>query len=174
MQAVDAGIEAAQTSVRLAQQKKKPTWAVDAGYSYRDGTLPDGAPRSDFVTIGVTVDLPFFRKRSLDSDLLAALKLENAEQATREQLLRRLRSLLASEYARHTELQRRLELYANRILEQSGANAEAAMLAYQSDTADFSEVMRAYIDQLNTRVEFVRLEIELARSHAAIANLGGH
>lgn len=173
MQAADAGIEAAQTSVRLADQKKKPTWAFDAGYSYRDGTLPGGAPRSDFVTLGVTVDLPFFRKQSLDNELLAALKRENAEQASREQLLRRLRSQLQSEYARHTELKRRLALYDSRILEQSAANADAAMLAYQSDAADFSEVMRAYIDQLNTQVEFVRLEVELARSHAAIANLGG-
>ena len=47
------------------------------------------------------------------------------------------------------------------------------MLAYQSDTADFSDVMRAYIDELDARVDFVRLEVERARSHAVIANLGG-
>ena len=40
-----------------------------------------------------------------------------------------LRSDLAAEHARFTDLKRRLELYRSRILEQSGANAEAAMLA---------------------------------------------
>ena len=173
LRSADAGIAAAEASARLAQDKSKPAWALDVAYSYRDGNLPGGAPRSDFVTVGVTVDLPFLRKRSLDSDILAAVKRQSAEEAGREQLLRQLRSELAAEHARFSELRRRIELYESRILEQSAANADAAMLAYQSDTADFSDVMRAYIDQLNTRVEFVRLEVELARSRAAIENLGG-
>ena len=173
LKSADAGIAAAEASAELAGQKSKPSWALDVGYSYRDGRLPGGASRSDFVTVGVTVDLPFLRKRSVDSELLAALRKRSAEEASREQLLRALRSELAAEYAEFTDLGRRLELYESRILEQSTANADAAMLAYQSDAADFSDVMRAYIDQLNTQVEFVRLEVERARSHAAIENLGG-
>ncbi len=173
LKAADASVAAADIATQLAEQKSKPSWAVDVGYSYRDGSLPSGNPRSDFVTLGVTVDLPFFRKRSVDSDLLAAVSNRSAEQAEREHLRRQLRSTLASEHARFTDLSRRLELYGNRILEQSGASAEAAMLAYQSDTADFSDVMRAYIDELDTRVEFVRLEVERARSRASITNLGG-
>lgn len=173
VRSADAGIAAAQTSAKLAEDKTKPTWALDVAYSYRDGDLPGGMPRSDFVTVGVTVDLPFTRKRALDSELLAAVRRQSAEEASREQLLRRLRADLAGEHARFTDLSRRLELYEGRILEQSRANAEAAMLAYQSDAADFSDVMRAYIDQLDTQVEFVRLEVERARSRAAIENLGG-
>ena len=173
LQAADADVDAADLAAQLAEQKSKPSWALDVGYSYREGTLPSGEPRSDFVTLGVTVDLPFFRKRSVDSDLLAAVSIRSAEQANREFLHRQLRSTLASEHARFTDLSRRLALYSNRILEQSGANAEAAMLAYQSDTADFSDVMRAYIDELDARVEFVRLEVERAKSHAVTTNLGG-
>lgn len=173
LRSADAGIAAAETSAKLAEDKTRPTWALDVAYSYRDGDLPGGMPRSDFITVGVTVDLPFTRKRALDSELLAAIRRQSAEEANREQLLRRLRSELAGEHARFTDLSRRLELYEGRILEQSRANADAAMLAYQSDAADFSDVMRAYIDQLNTQVEFVRLEVERARSHAAIRNLGG-
>ena len=47
------------------------------------------------------------------------------------------------------------------------------MLAYQSDRGDFAEVMRAYITDLNTRMEYVRLQVERAQSHAALAELGG-
>ena len=47
------------------------------------------------------------------------------------------------------------------------------MLAYQSDAGDFSDVMLGQIDYLNTRLEFLRLQVERAQSYAALANLGG-
>jgi outer membrane protein TolC len=70
-------------------------------------------------------------------------------------------------------LTRRLSLYEDRILNQAKDNAEASMLAYQSDRGDFADVMRAYIDDLNTRIEHIRLQAERAQSYAALANLGG-
>ncbi len=33
--------------------------------------------------------------------------------------------------------------------------------------------MRAYVDDLNTRIDHVRLQVERAKSYAALANLGG-
>ena len=38
---------------------------------------------------------------------------------------------------------------------------------------DFADVMRGYIDDLNTRIEFIRLQVERAQSYATLANLGG-
>jgi outer membrane protein TolC len=70
-------------------------------------------------------------------------------------------------------LTRRLELYETRILDQSQDQAEAALLAYRSDAGDFADVMRAYIDYLNTRIEHKRLRVDRARSYAMLANLGG-
>ena len=67
----------------------------------------------------------------------------------------------------------RLVLYETQILEQSNGQAQAALLAYQSDTGDFSDVMRGYIDDLNTRIEHVRLQVQRAQSRVALANLGG-
>ena len=69
----DSEIAAKDAGVELADQRSKPQWALDLGYSYRDGSLPDGNPRSDFITVGVTVGLPFFRSKSVDSTLSAAL-----------------------------------------------------------------------------------------------------
>ena len=51
--------------------------------------------------------------------------------------------------------------------------AQAALLAYQSDAGDFADVMRAYIDDLNTRLEHTRLQVERAQSFAVLASLGG-
>ena len=171
--AADARIAAQDTSVELAEQRSKPGWALDIGYSYRNGSLPNGDPRSDFVTVGVTVDLPFFRKKSVDSTLSAALQERSATRADKQRMQRSLESRLAAEYARWQELSRRLALYEERILVQANDHAQASLLAYQNDVGDFADVMRGYIDDLNTRIDYVRLNVEREQAYAVLANLGG-
>ncbi len=173
LRAADAQIEARRAGVDLAHERSKPGWALELGYSYREGILPNGEPRSDFVSLGVSVDLPFFRKKSVDSTLSAALHERSAAISSREQTSRGLQSQLVAEHARWRDLTRRLSLYDASILGQAKDNAEASMLAYQSDRGDFADVMRAYIDDLNTRIEHIRLQAERAQSYAVLANLGG-
>lgn len=171
--AARAGVTAHHAAVKIAEENKKPGWALDVGYGYRDGFLPDGSPRSDFVSLSVSVDLPFFAKNRQDRKLAAALGSRRAAVASEAELVARLASELDAEYARWTDLTRRLGLYETQILDQSKGQAQAALLAYQSDTGDFSDVMRGYIDDLNTRIEHVRLQVQRAQSYAALANLGG-
>jgi len=171
--AADARIAARAAGVSLAEQRSRPGWAVDVGYAYREGALPTGEPRSDFISVNVTVDLPLFNKASVDSTLTAALRQRSAATADRERLLREMRSRLAEEHARWQDISRRLELYDDRILVQANDHAHAALLAYQSDTGDFAEVMRGYIDDLNTRIDYVRLQVEREQAYAVLANLGG-
>ena len=171
--ASDARIAARDAGVDLADERSKPEWALDIAYSYRNGSLPNGGPRSDFVTVGVTVGLPFLRRKTVDSTLAAALKERSSAKLSRERLLRELRSQLEAEYARFRDLSRRLSLYETRILQQAENTAQASMLAYQSDRGDFADVMRGYITDLNTRIEYIRLQVERAESYAVLANLGG-
>ncbi|MBT8111827.1 MAG: TolC family protein [Gammaproteobacteria bacterium] len=173
LKAADAQIKARSEGVDLANERSRPGWALDLGYSYREGLLPTGEPRSDFISLGVTVDLPFFRKKSVDSTLSAALQERSAAMSAREQTARALRSQLAAEHARWRDLTRRLSLYQTRILGQSRDHAEASLLAYQSDRGDFADVMRASVDYLDTRIEHIRLQVERAQSYAVLANLGG-
>ncbi len=173
LQAADARIAAQDTSVEIAEQRSKPGWALDVGYSHRNGSLPSGDPRSDFVTVGVTVDLPFFSKKSVDSTLSAALQERSAARADKQRMQRSLESRLAAEYALWQELSRRLALYEERILVQAGDHAQASLLAYQNDRGNFADVMRGYIDALNTRIDYVRLNVEREQAYAVLANLGG-
>lgn len=173
LRAADAQIEARDAGVELANERSKPGWAVDLGYSYRDGLLPSGEPRSDFISLTVTVDLPFFRKKSIDGTLSAALQERSAAKSAKEQTLRILQSQLAAEHAHWHDLARRLSLYQARILDQAKDHAEASLLAYQSDQGDFADVMRASVDYLNTRIDHIRLQVERAQVYAVLANLGG-
>ena len=173
LQAADAELTARRTGVDLAEQRSKPGWALDVGYGYRQGRLPGGEPRSDLVTVGVSIDLPFLRKRSVDSSLSAALQDESAAKAGRLKLLRQVRAGLESEYAHFSELRRRIALYEERILTQANEHAAASLRAYQNDRADFADVMRGYIDDLDARSRYLELQVEYARSYAVLANLGG-
>jgi outer membrane protein TolC len=173
LRAAKAQVDASSADVKLADERSKPGWALDIGYGYREGSLPTGEPRSDFVTVGVTVGLPFFRKKSVDSSLTAALQERSAARSSLLRLERELGSQLEAERAEWRELTRRLDLYDNRILSQAKDQAEAALLAYQSDTGDFADVMRAYIGYLNTRIDHTRLSVDRAQSYAVLANLAG-
>ncbi len=171
--AAEAEVAASDAAVRVAEENKKPGWAVDFGYGYREGLLPNGDPRSDMVSLSVTVDLPLFRKNRQDRRLAAALGERRAATNSQAALEARLSSELDAEYARWTELTRRLALYDTQILEQSKGQVQAALLAYQSDAGDFADVMRAWIDDLDTRLQRIRLHVKRAQSYAALANLGG-
>jgi len=173
MLAADSSVGASYVDVDLAQQKYKPDWAMDLGYGYRDGYLSNGQPRSDFVSLSVTVDLPFFRSKRQDKSVGAALSQRRAADQSREQLLRGLNSQLEAEYVHWQDLGRRLQLYEESILGVSADNAYAALAAYQSDTGDFADAMRGYADDLDTRLEYIRLQVERAQSYAVLANLGG-
>lgn len=174
LRAADAQVAARAANVDLANEQTKPGWAVDLGYSYREGMLPNGDPRSDFISLSVTVDLPFLgRKDRQDRELAAALSERRAAMNSKEQLARQLFSRFAAEYSRWLEVDHRLSIYENRILPQTAEQAQAALTAYQSDVGDFSDVMRSYIDDLNTRLDHSRLQVERAKSYAVLANLGG-
>ncbi len=173
VQAANARIEARDAGINLAEEDYKSGWVWDLGYGYRDGYMPDGNPRSDFVSLSVTMDLPFFQENRQDRKLSAAFSERRAAKASKQQLLRRLNSRLEAEYAQFNELARRIELYETQILTLAGSNAQASLVAYQSDAADFADVMRAYIDDLNSRVDHTRLQVEQAKTFAVIANLGG-
>ncbi len=173
LQAADARIAAKKAGVNLAEERYKPGWALDLGYGYRDGTLPTGGRRSDFVSLSVTVDLPVFRKNRQDRGFAAALSERRAANESKEALLRRLGSQLDSEYTQWQELARRIDLYEQRILPQTDDHASAALAAYRRDAGDFADVMRGFIDKLNTRLDYARLQTERAQSYAVLANLGG-
>ena len=125
------------------------------------------------VSVAVTVDLPFFGKNRQDRRLAAALGERRAAESMLAETRARLGSEMEAEYARWADLTRRLTLYETQILEQSKGRAQAALLAYQSDAGDFSDLMRAWIDDLNIRIEHIRLQVERAQSYAVLANLGG-
>lgn len=173
LQSAEAQTEIKRVEVQLAEQRYKPGWAIDLDYAYRDGLLPNGNSRSDFVSLAVSFDVPLFRKDRQDREFSAAKSQRRAARASYFQLERILHAQLRSHYSRWHELSRSLSLYEDTILNQSKARLQAAVLAYQSGAGDFTDVMRSQIDDLNFRLDVIRLTVDKAKSYAWIANLGG-
>ena len=173
LNAANARIKAQDANIDLAKASYKPAWAVDLGYAYRDGLLPSGQSRSDFISLGVSVDLPVFKRNRQDKKLSAAVSQRRSASDSHKELVRLLSSQVDTEYARWESLNRRIDLYKDLLLVQTNQQTELAMQAYQNNTGDFAEVMRAYIANLNTQIDFERLQIERAQSYAQLANLGG-
>ena len=162
MLAAEQQIKSQLNGVELAQQKYKPQWGVNASYAYRADDV-NGNSRADFFSVGFSLDLPLFANERQDKEVeSASLQAEAAK--TEQQLL--LRNLLAQalnnwQAAQHT--QQRIQQFEQVILPQLAEQADATLNAYTSDNGDFGDVMRSRIAQLNTELDLIKLQNELAQ-----------
>lgn len=170
--AADQYIASADAGIKLAKSKYKPALSIDLSYGERDKDLL-GNPRDDFVSGLVTLSMPLFTGHRQDKDVSAALENRSAKQNDRDALLRKMSRELEAVFARWQQLQFRISLYNETIIEQSRIQAQATLQAYQSDTGDFADVMRAYITDLNTKLEFIRLQTDRAIVYAKLDYLVG-
>jgi outer membrane protein TolC len=162
--AIEQSVKAGNTAVKLAKQKYKPQWGVNASYAYRDDD-PLGQSRADFFSIGITVDVPIFGYAKQDSDMaasrLTAQTIETEKRLLQQQMLTHMLSL----YQQKIRLDERERGFLVSILPQTQEQADASLSAYTNDDGDFSEVMRARIAQLNAQIDLIDIQIEKFKTH---------
>ena len=167
LQVIDRKLRVVATSVDLAKEQYKPEWGINAAYSYRDDD-PLGNDRADFMSFGITVDLPLFTENRQDQRVAAATHRRAALQTEHDLAFR---EFVAAYKKTRVELQRldeREQLYQQHLLPQMHDQADAALAAYTSDGGDFAEVMRARIAELNTKI--MALELKVKR-HKMVVNM---
>ncbi|MCL4316013.1 MAG: TolC family protein, partial [Gammaproteobacteria bacterium] len=167
MQAEDAMVRAGESEVGVAREQYKPAWSVGMDYGLR------GAGRSDFLSAGVTVELPIFTDKRQDRRLAASQQQAQAARYVRDDRLRELLHRLDSAYAQWAGLGERMAIYEQEIIPQAEQNAELALKSYQNDSADFALVMRARLAVLETQLEALRLRVEHAKAQADLLYLSG-
>ena len=162
----DAKIDAAKRDVDIARQQYKPGFAVEGAYGVRDS-------RSDFGTVGVTLSVPLFTGQRQDRNLESAKRLKSAERLGREAQMLELNRELGRAYAQWARLGERIALYESEVLKQAQDTADAALIGYQNETADFAELVRAELAVLDTRLTLLRLRVDRAKAHAQLLYLAG-
>ncbi len=167
IQAIDQKIVASSTSIDLARQKYKPQWDLNANYGYRDND-PVGRDRSDFLSVGVSFDLPLFTTNRQDKEVDAATASAAAAKTERALALRSMRAGFKAAKSRLLRLSQRKTLYENRLLREIHDQAEASLMAYTHDAGDFAEVVRARIAELNAHIELLNIDIERLKTIAEL------
>jgi len=157
--AVEKKVNAIKTGIRLAEQKYKPEWGINASYGYR-GDDPMGRSRADLLSIGVTFDLPLFTANRQDKEVQSAIYETEAIKTEKLLLLRQLLGSYSSAKGRLLRLKDRQNLYKSRLLPQIHDQAEASLTAYTNDDGDFSEVVRSRIAVLNAEIDDLTLNVE--------------
>ncbi len=151
-------IAVAETQVELSRQSLKPSYTVGASYGYRDNA-PLGMERADFLSLDLSFDLPLFSQKRQEPRIRASEYTASARQTERLLLYKELYADYQQAMAELAILGQRHDLYANSLLGQMNDLTEATLSAYTADEGDFEEVMRAYIAELNTKIELLQIDV---------------
>ena len=165
--ALDRQADIAATNAELARQSYRPGWAINASYAHRQDS-PDGLPRSDLFSVGVSMDLPLFTGKRQDKKTAAALSRHDATQLDYQQLRKTLLARALKARADIDRYQEQLALYQQRLLPQVEEQAAAALSAYTHDDGDFSDVTQAHIDVLNSKIEALEIHVKQRKAIATL------
>ncbi len=157
--AIEQSAKAGDTAVRLATQKYKPQWGINASYAYRDKSQL-GQSRANFFSIGITVDVPLFGYTKQDSEVSASRLTAEVIETDKRLLQQRMLAQMLSLYQQDVRFVQREKGFLSAILPQVQEQADASLSAYTTDDGDFSEVMRARIAQLNAQIDLIDIQIE--------------
>ena len=168
-----ARVDVEKAEIALAESLLRPMWTVDVGYGYRDGSHPNGLPRSDLASASATLALPVFTRPRHQRGVDAAQARYRAAIASKDDMLRELAADLRGEHQRWLDLGRRIAVYDEAILANAGAVADSALAAYRSEAGDLATVVRSQIDLLDIQLARLQLVVERHRAQAEIGYLTG-
>ena len=153
--------------VNIKRQQYKPQWTINARYGFRDNT-PEGEPRADFFSAGISFDLPLFTERRQDQKVRAAKFQLEAIKAERALTLRHLRSKFYATQNVINLLAKRRHLYKDSLLTQIEERASVFMNAYAHNESDVSSLSHANIAVLDARIELLNINIDIKKKYCRI------
>jgi len=165
--AIDIKERVSEKGVDLSKQQYKPQWSVNASYSYRDD-MPSGQERADLFSVGISFDLPLFTGNRQDKQVAASIAETESVKTEKLLLIKKMISAVEREIKQLNRLLQRQSLYNDQLLTKSYEQAEVTLTAYTNDDGDFSEVVRARIAELNTRISALKIDVEVLKTIARI------
>jgi outer membrane protein TolC len=170
LRVIDQTIQSRRVGLLLARESTKPDWSVNASYAHRDKDR-FGNELADLVSVGVSFDLPFFKRRKHQNHINATANMITADESQRLIGLQHLQQRYLKAHAELKVTDERLALYQDSLVNQLDILAQASLNAYTSGRGSFSDVMRAYIALLNARIEVQTIEVNRLKILAEIRYL---
>jgi outer membrane protein TolC len=166
-------IDAAKTTVDLAEQRKRPSWMLDFSYGFRSGYMEDGEARSDMASAMVTFDLPLFRGNRQDREVAAARAEERGLHEMHEDHQREMRAMLDEAWSVASRTAELEQYYESDLLPLAEQSVQAALLAYGANRAMIDEVILARRTALETSLKHLRLVADRAQAQYDVDYLVG-
>ena len=152
----------AATEVRLAQADRKADWSVELSYSLR------GPAYSNMVSIGVSVPLQWDQRNRQERQIASKLAAAEQARAEREEVLRAHVSEVRTMIAEWQNGRERVARYERELLPLALERTKAARAAYQGGKSTLTELLLARRNEIDVRMQKVRLEAETARLWAGL------
>jgi len=149
----------------IAQAGKRPDWSWEVMYNQR------GPSFSNLVSINVSIPLQWDQRNRQDREVAAKLAQLEQIRAQREDERRMHAAETRSMLQEWTSNRARLERYDRSLITLAQRRTDAALTAYRSGSGPLSAVLEARRNEIDTRIERVRLEMDTARIGAQLAYL---
>ena len=151
----DAKVERAEADVELARANKRPDFSVNASYAHRRPEY------GEYVSVGVTIDLPLFAKKRQNPLIDARILEASAARLEASDLERQLQAELSRDFAENRSYRESWERSKNTLLPLAKKQAELEQVSYGAGRVDLDTA-------LNAAVAFAEAEIDLLDREATL------
>ena len=149
----------------IAQSNKSADWSVELMASQR------GPAYSNMVSVNVSIPLQLDPKQRQDRDLAARLALVEQMRAQREEATREHLAEARSWLQEWQSDRDRLSHHDSTLIPLASERTRAAMAAYRGGSGPLAAVLEARRQELDTRMDRLRLEMEAAGLWARLEHL---
>ncbi|WP_457330294.1 TolC family protein [Rhizobacter sp. P5_C2] len=154
--------EVAQAEVDVARANKKTDASVELMYSQR------GPGYSNMVSVNLAIPLQWDQKNRQDREVAAKLAALEQMRAEREEATRMHVAELLALWQEWQGNRERLARYDSAILPLATERTRAAVAAYRGSTGPLAAVLEARRNEIDTRIDRLRIEMDTARLWAQL------
>lgn len=157
LRAMDAQTVAADADTQLARADKRTDWKVDVSYGRREPAY------GDLVSVGISIDLPFFSKRRQDPKIAAASSAAERVRYDRIAAEREVLAALDSDLADHLMHRQRLDNARNTLVPLTKRRAQLDMASYAAGRLDLGSALLSSLALAEAEIDALAREAEVAR-----------
>ncbi len=157
LRAIDAQTVAADAETQLARADKRPDWKVSASYGRREPNY------GDLVSVGVSIDLPFFSRRRQDPRIAAAAS--EAERARYDRIAaeREVLAALDGDLADHQMHHQRLENARSTLVPLASKRAVLDRDSYGAGRLDLGSALLSSLALAEAEIDVLAREADVVR-----------
>jgi len=162
-------IDAARSRVSLAEKDYYPDFKIGAGYGLRGGNNTGRtSSRADFLTLGVSLNLPIFTTTKQDR-ALAQRKADVAKkQFARQDAIEAVWSETSAALAGYRKSKEQALLFKTGIIPQASQTVASMLAGYQVNKVDFLNLVRSQITLYNYETQYWKALAEARQSMARL------